>query len=31
MCNEIVASDPFVVADLLSESWLKEWRISEPP
>ncbi len=25
--KRLVASDPFVVADLLSESWLKEWRI----
>ena len=23
--KRLVASDPFVVADLLSESWLKEW------
>lgn len=24
--EELVSSDPFVVADLLSESWLKEWQ-----
>jgi uncharacterized protein YciI len=25
--EELVADDPFVAADLLSESWLKEWRV----
>jgi uncharacterized protein YciI len=25
--EEFVAADPFVVADLLSESWLKEWQV----
>ena len=25
--QELVAKDPFVAADLLSESWLKEWRV----
>ena len=24
--ERLVAGDPFVVADLLSESWLKEWQ-----
>jgi uncharacterized protein YciI len=25
--EELVAGDPFVAADLLSESWLKEWQV----
>lgn len=25
--EEFVAADPFVVADLLGESWLKEWQV----
>jgi len=25
--EELVAGDPFVVADLLSQSWLKEWKV----
>ena len=25
--EELVAGDPFVTADLLSESWLKEWQV----
>jgi uncharacterized protein YciI len=25
--EELVAGDPFVAADLLSQSWLKEWQV----
>ncbi len=25
--EQLVAGDPFVVADLLSESWLKQWQV----
>jgi uncharacterized protein YciI len=25
--EELVTGDPFVAADLLSDSWLKEWQI----
>lgn len=25
--ERLVAGDPFILADLLSESWLKEWQV----